>query len=89
MRIACCLPLLLLLLLLLPLFHSCDNQNIPLDAATRRAIDSIASEQIRVARTELDTLCQQRHVTELPLLVDSIKQARLRKIEAQLKTVPK
>lgn len=79
----CCLWLSLIVL------NACGNPNVPLDADTRQAIDSISSEQIRVARAELDTLCQQRHATELPRLVDSIKRVRLREIQEQLKTVPK
>ncbi|MCE7922336.1 MAG: hypothetical protein DYG98_04715 [Haliscomenobacteraceae bacterium CHB4] len=77
------------LLLLLPLFSACGSQNKPLDADTRQAIDSISQVQINIARQELDTLCQQRRLTELPRMIDSIKQHRLREIQEQLKTVPK
>lgn len=75
--------------LLLLLFTGCDSPNTPLDAETRRAIDSISNAQINLARAELDTLCGQRRIAEMPLLVDSIKKIRLREIEAQLKTVPR
>lgn len=68
---------------------SCGSPNTPLDADTRREIDSVATARIRDARTELDTLCQQRRAVELPRLVDSIKQKRLREIQEQLKTTPK
>lgn len=67
---------------------ACNNPNTPLDAATRNAIDSISSAQINLARVELDSLCEQRRRTELPRLVDSIKQKRLREIQEQLKSVP-
>jgi hypothetical protein len=67
---------------------ACGNTNTPLDAASRNAIDSISSAEIALARVELDTLCQQRRRTELPRMVDSIKQKRLREIEERLKTVP-
>ncbi len=81
------LPLLLPLLLLLPL--ACGSPNTPLDADTRETIDSISAERVRLAGLALDTLCQQRRTTELPRLVDSIRQVRLREIQEQLKTVPK
>lgn len=75
--------------LLLPLLSACGSPNTPLDADTRQAIDSISQAQINIARQELDTLCQQRRLTDLPRMVDSIKQHRLREIQEQLKTVPK
>lgn len=77
------------LLLLLPLLTACGNPDTPIDADSRQAIDSISSSQISLARMELDSLCQQRRATELPRLVDSIKQVRLREIQEQMKTVPK
>jgi hypothetical protein len=83
MRTAYCCLLLLLLL------TACGDSNAPLDARTRQAIDSISSAEIALARRELDTLCQQSRLTELPRLVDSIKQHRLREIEEQLKTIPR
>ena len=77
------------LLLLLLLASACGSPNTPLDADTRQAIDSISLAQINIARSEMDTLCSQRRLTELPRLVDSIKQHRLQEIQEQLKTVPK
>ena len=71
------------------LLTACSSPNTPLDAETRRAIDSISAYQINLARTELDTLCKQLRISETPRLVDSIKQIRLREIEKQLKTVPR
>jgi len=82
---ACC----LLLTAHCLLFTACGSPNTPLDAGTRRVIDSISTYQINLARTELDTLCQRQRVAEMPLLVDSIKQIRLREIEEKLKTVPR
>lgn len=80
-------PLILLLpLLLLP---ACGPTDKPLDADTRQAIDSIATAQINEVRMEMDTLCQQRRLAELPRLVDSIRAHRLREIQEQLKTIPK
>jgi hypothetical protein len=78
--VCCCLLLLL---------ASCGSPETPLDADTRQMIDSITSAQISLARMELDSLCQQRRAAELPHLVDSIKEVRLREIQEQLKTVPK
>ncbi|TNE61190.1 MAG: hypothetical protein EP344_06370 [Bacteroidetes bacterium] len=68
---------------------ACGNPNTPLDAGTRRLIDSTSAAQIRIARDSLDSLCQVQHTTVLPLLVDSIKQKRLHEIEQQLKSIPK
>jgi hypothetical protein len=83
-KTADCRPLLLLLLL-----TSCSSPDTPLDADTRQAIDSIVQSQTSTARMEMDSLCQQRRAAELPRLIDSIKQVRLREIQEQLKTVPK
>lgn len=74
---------------LLTTLTSCSRSERPLDADTRQAIDSISSVQISLARKEMDSLCQQRRLTELPRIVDSIKQKRLQEIERQLKTIPK
>lgn len=68
---------------------ACGSSNTPLDAGTRQAIDSISSLQIRQARVELDTQCAARRRTELPRLVDSIKNERIREIQQQLRTVPR
>ncbi|GAB4493634.1 MAG: hypothetical protein OHK0019_18010 [Saprospiraceae bacterium] len=74
---------------LLTTLTACSRSERPLDADTRQAIDSISSVQISLARKEMDSLCQQRRLTELPRIVDSIKQKRLQEIERQLKTIPK
>lgn len=71
------------------LLSACNNSNTPLDADTRQAIDSLAAQQIRQARAEMDSLCKQRNLTQLPQLVDSMKKVRLREIQEQLRTVPK
>lgn len=68
---------------------ACRNPDKPLDAYTRRIIDSLASEETKLVRAEMDTLCIRNRSTVLPHLVDSIRQVRLREIEAQLQTVPK
>jgi len=68
---------------------ACGSPNTPLDAATRTRIDSISNAQIALAQTEYDSLCRVAQTNQLPLMVDSIKKIRLRKIEEQLKTIPK
>lgn len=68
---------------------ACGSPNTPLDAETRQTIDSIAVVRINLLRSEMDTLCNQRRKAELPHLIDSIKQHRMREIQDQLKTVPK
>ncbi len=68
---------------------ACGAQETPLDADTRTRIDSISNAQIAQAQVEHDSLCRAAKITQLPLLVDSIKKIRLREIEEQLKTVPK
>jgi len=68
---------------------ACDSVGAPLDAGTRQRIDSTAAAQIRLTRLELDSLCARERSTELPRLVDSIKQKRLQEIERQLRTVPR
>jgi hypothetical protein len=68
---------------------ACGSQDTPLDADTRTRIDSIANAQIAKAQIEHDSLCRAAKITQLPLLIDSIKKIRLLEIEEQLKTVPK
>ena len=84
----CCCQLLLPIVSALCLL-ACGSQNTPLDADTRMRIDSIANAQIAKAQVVQDSLCNAAKITQLPHLVDSIKNIRLREIEAQLKTVPK
>ncbi len=78
-----------IMLCLCGVFAGCDGSGTPLDAGTRQRIDSTASAQIRLTRLELDSLCVIQRRTELPRMVDSIKQKRLQEIERQLRTVPK
>lgn len=68
---------------------SCGNSSTPLDAETRDRIDSLANAQISDIQVKHDSLCKNAQQTQLPRLVDSIKQIRLQEIEEQLKTVPK
>lgn len=68
---------------------ACGSQSTPIDADTRTRIDSIANAQITKAQLEHDSLCKAARITQLPLLVDSIKKVRLHEIEEQLKTIPK
>jgi len=80
-------PVFYILLLLIP--AACGSPDTPLDANTRKTIDSITTAQIVIMRKELDSLCQQRRLTEMPHMVDSIKQKRMEEIQNQLKTIPK
>ncbi len=76
-------------MLLFGFFSACDGASAPIDAETRQAIDSISSAQMAILRVEMDTQCAQRHKTELPLLIDSIRQHRLKEINEKLKGVGK
>jgi hypothetical protein len=64
---------------------SCDQANIPLDAESRRMVDSLSASQISNERRINDSLCKQYDRTLLPHLVDSIKQVRLQQIEEQIR----
>lgn len=74
---------------ILQFLSACDGANKPLDAQTRRAIDSTAAVRIREMRQQMDSLCQQQQATVLPRLVDSIRREREREIQEALKNVPK
>lgn len=71
--------------LLLAFFAGACKYDAPLDADTRRAIDSLATEQIKISKQELDSACLLAHQNRLPLIVDSLKQARKKQIEDNLK----
>ncbi len=75
--------------LLLIALCACGSPNTPLDADSRQRIDSAATEQIRLATIEIDTMCTRLRYTMKAKLVDSIRQVRLREIQEQLRTVPK
>lgn len=68
---------------------SCGSAETPLDANTRQTIDSLSTSEIRLLRVELDSQCQLARTTQIPHLIDSIKQRRLYEIQEQLKTIPK
>jgi hypothetical protein len=67
---------------------ACGTADKPMDADTRQVIDSISTAQIRATRLELDSVCAAQRSTELPRLIDSIKQRRLKEIDEKLRTVP-
>ncbi len=75
--------------LILIIFTACGETDKPLDAQTRREIDSISAIQIRLVRAQIDSICQIQRQTILPKLVDSIKIERLQEIQEALKNVPK
>lgn len=68
---------------------ACGGTETPIDANTRQTIDSLSTAAIRQLRMEMDSQCHLAQTTQIPHLVDSIKQVRLREIEAQLRTIPK
>ncbi len=70
-------------------FAACGNPNVPLDADSRKQVDSLAASGIGIARRELDSMCKIQHTTLLPVLVDSIKKERQEEIKRQLQGIPK
>ena len=66
---------------------ACGDSNVPLDAGTRRTIDSLATARLGEARAKLDSLCKAEHQTVLPVLIDSIKKVREAEIERQLQRI--
>jgi hypothetical protein len=68
---------------------SCDATSAPLDADSRLRIDTTVVAINRKTQLEIDNTCKLAHNTELPRLIDSIKQVRKREIEAQLRSIPK
>lgn len=68
---------------------ACGGPDAPLDADTRQRIDSIAAAQIRQTRISLDSFCQLQRSVQLPVLMDSIRQVRLKEIEQKLRTIPR
>lgn len=72
------------------LFAACENPaQKPLDAKTRRLVDSLAAAGIRQQRFETDSLCLQERTRRLPQITDSLKQVRRREIEAKMRTTPR
>jgi hypothetical protein len=75
------------LFLLLLCCYACDSANTPLDATTRERIDSLYIVGSNAARDEVDSICKKERELRFNALVDSIRNERLREIEAQLKSV--
>jgi hypothetical protein len=73
--------------LLLFLFGACGNAGKPLDADTRREIDSLYAQQTRALKVELDSQFAQRRLVELPRLVDSLKSVREAEIAEKLRSI--
>ncbi|MGI9159969.1 MAG: hypothetical protein ACR2K1_09480 [Saprospiraceae bacterium] len=87
-------PRRLLRRLLLPalalLFVACENPaQKPLDAKTRRLVDSLAAAGIRQMRLETDSLCLEERTHRLPQITDSLKQRQRREIEAKMRATPR
>jgi hypothetical protein len=80
----------LLPLLALSTLLACSNvSRKPIDADTRRIIDSISIVEIQKVKIKTDSLYQAMRTTRLPAAVDSIKQRRLIEIAEQLRSVPR
>ena len=77
------------MMLALAFLPACGGPDAPLDADTRQRIDSIAAAQIRQTQLSLDSFCQAERSARLPVLMDSIRQVRLREIEEKLKSIPR
>lgn len=68
---------------------SCFSSSKPMDPSTRQAIDSISNAEIARIQTEMDSLCKLHRITDMPRLIDSVKQQRLKQIQEQLRNVAK
>lgn len=77
------------IVLALGLLTGCGNQNTPLDADTRKLIDSLTVVGIRQARSEIDSSCALQRRERMPILIDSLKKRRLQEIEEKLKSIPR
>lgn len=66
-----------------------DLSKKPIDADTRRFIDSVSVAEIQRVRSETDSLYKSLRVTRLPLVIDSIKKQRVLEIEEQLRQLPR
>jgi len=72
------------------LFVACENPaQKPLDAKTRRLVDSLAAAGIRQVRLETDSLCLQEKIQRLPQVTDSLKAIRRREIEEKMRATPR
>lgn len=67
----------------------CDQSKVPLDAESRRMVDSLSAAYIGNERRAIDSFCKAQNTTVLPQIIDSIKQVRKKQIEEQLKAIPK
>jgi hypothetical protein len=71
-------------------FFACsDLSKKPLDAASRRAVDSLATLGIQQTRLQIDSIYKDARVSRMPQVLDSIRQQRLREIEEQLRSIPR
>jgi hypothetical protein len=79
---------LLKILCLIFLLPACGDLSKPIDAETRRVIDSVSTSVIQRTRIEIDSAYKNALITKMPQVMDSIRQVRLREIENQLKNIP-
>jgi hypothetical protein len=70
------------------LLIACGDISKPIEASTRRKIDSIATAEIQKIRLKTDSFYQEARKTTMSQVIDSIKQVRLREIDEQLKSIP-
>lgn len=63
---------------------ACESRERPLDAKTRRRIDSLIVLETRQATREIDSLCNVRRQRDLSRLADSIRQAREARIRSRI-----
>ena len=69
--------------------NACVNKKAPIDADTRKLIDSLSTAQINVLKLQSDSLCEIAMEEQLPRLVHSLKTFRLQQIEQKLRqTLP-
>ncbi len=78
-----------LLFCLLWTVPACDPADMPLDAHSRRRVDSLTNVGTLRVQKEMDSLCLVQKTTVLPLLIDSIKRQRMKEIQENLRTIPK
>ncbi len=71
------------------LLNSCFDSSKPMSANTRQTIDSISNAQIVKLQIEMDSLCKLDRMVNMPRLIDSVKQVRLKEIQEKLKNMAK
>ena len=73
------------ILALFTVFTACQNEELPLDRATRKVVDTLYREEVRSLSQELDSACQILEDSIFPILLDSIIEKRRIERDAILK----